>query len=251
LASPDRYADVAEGQRAHNSGDSAGLTQAAPEKVKTMRTRRNAAFNGLSDKRHIYAVAAGCKLRSELALLDSAGADVTWQDFASGQDFLRAAGNLSIGCVLVNDPLPDMESLALVSWLGQQRADLACVVVSSQPTVKSAVDCLKAGAHDYIGAPIDKAVAAAALQSVFAPPQPRPDRASALARLRMTSRLSNRELQVLEALLGGMSNKAVGAKLQISERTVEVHRSRIMRRLNVESFAELVRMSVQAGLGAG
>jgi len=250
LASQDRYVEPSEGQSPPNSGDSATRLPPAPIKVKTMRTRRNSSNSGLSDRRHVYAITAGSKGRAEMAQLAAAAPEAVWQEFSSGQDFLRAAGSLSTGCVVVFDPLPDMESLAIVSWLGQQRADLACIVMSSQPTVKGAVDCLKAGAHDYLSAPVEKAAAAAALHSVFAPPQPRPDRASAIARLRMTSRLSNRELQVLEGLLSGMSNKAVGAKLHISERTVEVHRSRIMRRLGVESFAELVRMSVQAGIGA-
>lgn len=250
MASQDRYVEASEGPRTPNSGESALSEPTAPTKVKTMRTRRNSAFNGLSERNHVYTVGSANKARAEPSQFAAAAPDAVWQDFSSGQDFLRAAGSLSTGCVMVFDPLPDMETLAIVAWLGQQRADLACIVVSSQPTVKAAVDCLKAGALDFLGAPVDKATAAAAFQGVFAPPQSRPDRASALARLRMTSRLSNRELQVLEGLLEGMSNKAVGAKLHISERTVEVHRSRIMRRLGVESFAELVRMSVQAGIGA-
>ena len=115
--------------------------------------------------------------------------------------------------------------------------------------IKNAVEFLKAGASDFLSGPIDQAAIVAAINTTFEPAAERPNRSTALARLKMTSRLSQRELQVLEGLLQGKSNRVVGENLHISERTVEVHRSRIMRRLNVTSFAELVRMSVQAGIG--
>lgn len=217
--------------------------------MKTVRSRRNAATT--SDRRHIFSVAAGAKGRVDLAQLAAAWPEAAFQEFSAGHDFLRAARELGTGCVVLFDPLPDIETLAVVSWLGQQRPDLASVVISARPSVKDAVDCLKAGAADYLALPLDKAAAAAALKAAFEPGPERPTRASALARLHLTSRLSQRELQVLDGLLAGMSNKEVGAKLHISERTVEVHRSRIMRRLGVRSFAQLVRMSVHAGLVGG
>ena len=109
--------------------------------------------------------------------------------------------------------------------------------------------CLKAGAGDFIHRPLDRDAAMAAVTAMFEPAPERPTRSMVLRRLAISNRLSFREMEVLEALISGLSNKEVGTKLKISERTVEVHRSRIMRRLEVESFAQLVRMSVQAGLG--
>jgi len=218
--------------------------------MKRPRGRRGASGpNGQLDRSHVYAVGIGTKHRTELTQFGAALPDAIWQEFAGGQDFLQAASQVPTGTVVLFDPLPDIETLAVVAWLGQQRADLASIVYSSQPTVKAAVDCLKAGASDFLGTQQDWSTIVAAVHATFQPGPERPNRSSALARLRMTSRLSQRELQVLQGLLSGMSNKAVGTKLHISERTVEVHRSRIMRRLNVDSFAELVRMSVRAGLG--
>lgn len=223
-------------------------TPATPMKFVRSRRGTTAAASG---QRHIFTIGAGTKVRSVLAQLAAAWPDAAWQEFNAGHDFLRLARELGTGCVVVFDPLHDIETLAVVSWLGQQRPDIASIVVASNPTVKAAVDCLKAGATDYLGMPLDQLAAAAALKAVFEPGPERPTRGSALARLNMTSRLSQRELQVLDGLLTGMSNKEVGAKLHISERTVEVHRSRIMRRLDVASFAQLVRMSAQAGLASG
>lgn len=233
------------------NGEGAGPMPVQSTKMVVRRARRGSgSISGHPGERHIYAVAASAKQRAELTLLAAASTQAVWQEFTAGQEFLRAAASLNSGCVLLFDPLPDIETLAIVSWLGQQRPDLGSIVISGQPTVKAAVDCLKAGAADFLGSPLDRAVAAEAMQAIFEPGPERPSRASALARLKLTSTLSQRELQVLEGLLAGDSNKAVGANLHISERTVEVHRSRIMRRLNVDSFAELVRMSVRAGIGS-
>lgn len=231
-------------------GEGSGALAELANRMKSVRTGRGAKGGiALSDRRHIYVVGAAVKIRAEISQLATAVPEAHWQDFSAGHDFLRAAGTLATGCVLVCDPLPDIEALAVVSWLGEQRPDLASIVVSTEPTVSGAVNSLKAGAADYLSLPLDKAAAMSALSQVFEPRPDRLTRTSALARLRLTSRLSQRELQVLEGLLAGQSNKAVGGELKISERTVEVHRSRIMRRLGVDSFAELVRMSVQAGIG--
>ena len=210
--------------------------------------RSNAVHAPATGRWHLYAIAPGPS-RSELSTLASALPEAAWQEFPSGQDFLSAVPNLPQGCALVFDPLGDIETLALVGWLGQQRPDIGSIVVSANPAANHAVRCLKAGAGDFIHRPLDRDAAVAAVTAMFEPAPERPTRSMVLRRLSISNRLSFREMEVLEALISGLSNKEVGTKLKISERTVEVHRSRIMRRLEVESFAQLVRMSVQAGLG--
>ena len=217
--------------------------------MKSKRTRRSAATSAAhGDRWHIYAIAPDSAARAELAMLAAARPESLWQEFPGGHDFLTAATGLPPGCVLILDPLADIETLALVSWLAQQRPDISSIVASSRQSATLAVTCLKAGATDFVARPLGHEAALAALTAVFEPAPERPTRGMALRRQLMTSRLSFRELEVLEALIAGLSNKEVGAKLHISERTVEVHRSRIMRRLEVDSFAELVRMAVRAGL---
>lgn len=215
----------------------------------TARPKRSSALHAAAaGRRHVYTIAPGAS-RSELSTLASALPEAAWQEFAGGQDFLTAVPNLPHGCALIMDPLSDIETLALVGWLGQQRPDIGSIVVSANPAANYAVRCLKAGAGDFIHRPLDRDTAVAAVTAMFEPAPERPTRSMVLRRLSISNRLSFREMEVLEALISGLSNKEVGTKLKISERTVEVHRSRIMRRLEVESFAQLVRTSVQAGLG--
>ena len=210
--------------------------------------RPNALHAAAAGRRHLYAIAPGAS-RADLSTLASALPEAAWQEFPGGQDFLSAVPALPQGCALIFDPLGDIETVALVGWLGQQRPDIGSIVVSANPAANHAVRCLKAGAGDFIHRPLDRDAAMAAVTAMFEPAPERPTRSMVLRRLAISNRLSFREMEVLEALISGLSNKEVGTKLKISERTVEVHRSRIMRRLEVESFAQLVRMSVQAGLG--
>jgi FixJ family two-component response regulator len=216
--------------------------------MKSTRQRRGSATPDSPNDRHVHAISAR---PGDRGTWDSqAGPDqrTHWRDFADGQSFLKAAASLAAGAVVIFDPLPDTDTVAVVAWLAQHRPDCAAIVVSGDASIAKAVGCLKAGAVDFLPASTAGTGLAAALSAVFVPPQDRQTRSMALRRHWIAARLSQRELEVLRELVAGLSNKSIGAKLSISERTVEVHRSRIMRRLEVDSFAHLVRMAVLAGL---
>lgn len=217
--------------------------------MKSVRSKRAASQAAPTDRWHIYAIVPQ-GARAEVAAIEAALPEAVVKVFSGGHEFLSAAAELPSGVALILDPLPEIETLALVAWLGEQRADISSIVASAGGSTALAVRCLKAGAADFIQRPLDSNLTVAAISAVFEPLPERPTRGMALRRLAITRRLSFRELEVLEALISGLSNKEVGTKLQISERTVEVHRSRIMRRLDVASFAELVRITVQAGIGS-
>lgn len=250
MASENDVLTVIQATKTTRGGDGGGLAGGSSVPAKATRPRRSMrGTNTISSEPHILVVGPSQGVVDQIRPVASFFPKVEWQEFIGGQEFIRVANQLGTGCALICDPLGDIEALSVVSWLGQQRADLAAIVLPSRPTVKFAVDFLKAGATDYLSGPIDTASIVAALNAAFQPAAERPNRSSAMARLKMSNRLSQREMQVLEGLLEGKSNRAVGEVLHISERTVEVHRSRIMRQLNVTSFAELVRMSVRAGIG--
>jgi two-component system, LuxR family, response regulator FixJ len=217
--------------------------------MKSTRPRRGgSASAGATPKNRIYAVAADSLARADFLRLVEGLADAGWQDYETAEDFLRDAPGLAPGAVLIFDAGTRSDTVKTVTWLAQYKPDLPSIVVSANASVAMAVDCLKAGAIDFLAEPVVGAAATAALGVAFAPPRERPTRSMMLRRQWISSRLSQRELQVLKELMGGLSNKAIGVKLEISERTVEVHRSRIMRRMDVDSFAQLVRLAVEAGL---
>ena len=217
--------------------------------MKSTRPRRGGDAPGAGETgRRLYALASNGSARAEFGRLIEGWADARWQDFSSGAELLKAAPDLKPGAALVFEPVAGTNVVEVVDWLSHNRPDIPVIVVAPSGTVAHAVACLKAGASDFLSGQSVREGAVSALEAAFAPPKSRPTRGMMLRRHWIASRLSQREMQVLHELVSGLSNKAIGVKLGISERTVEVHRSRIMRRMEAESFAQLVRLAAEAGL---
>lgn len=162
--------------------------------------------------------------------------------------FLSRLGTLEAGCVVAapcaagGPPLP------------AELVELACsfpvVVVVPAHDVVAAVRAMKGGAADVVTRPFVPADLARAVRAALAErDRAASDPTKAALRLRF-ARLTRRERQVLEAMVKGAANKAIAAGLGISPRTVEVHRAKVMEKLDCRSLPELVRLSMQAGLGA-
>jgi two-component system response regulator FixJ len=139
-----------------------------------------------------------------------------------------------------------MNGLEVQARMLAMRPDLPIIVVTGQGDVQSAVRAMKAGAVDFIEKPYSGDGLIASIESAVAGSgqSDRTDERAAAAALFQT--LSQRERQVLEALMAGRSNKVIGYDLGISVRTVEVHRARMMDRLGVRQLAEAVRLAVLA-----
>jgi two-component system response regulator FixJ len=217
----------------------------------TRTRRRLGATDELGEASHICTVGLEQDLRAALAGALGCRAIAHWSHFDHGAEFLGAAGGLQIDCAIIAEPLGDMDVLAIVSWLAEQRPEASSIVLSVGNSVPLAVACMKAGTSDFLLLPLEADTCAKAIGAALEPAPRRVTRQMAVERRMIAAKLSQREIQVLEGLVAGYSNKELGEKLEISERTVEVHRSRIMRRLDAESFAELVIMAARAGLAGG
>jgi two-component system response regulator FixJ len=128
---------------------------------------------------------------------------------------------------------------------------LPVIVMTAQGDVQTAVRVMKAGAVDFIEKPYSDDALVTAIESALkdGAAKVRADDIAVAAALIET--LSQREGQVLQALVAGQPNKVIAFSLGISVRTVEVHRARMMDRLGVRQLAEAVRLSVLAGLKSG
>lgn len=169
-------------------------------------------------------------------------------------DALAAGPGMPVGCVLTDVRMPEMDGLALLRRLRQLGFSAPVVVMTAHGDVATAVQAMKAEAADFIEKPFDDEVLLASVRAAFAAtaaPDPDPEgmapngQAEAAARL---AALSPREREVLDLLVAGKSNKMAAQDLGLSPRTVEVHRARLMARLGVRSFAEAVRLAVQADM---
>ena len=184
------------------------------------------------------------------ALLESAGYDVDTYD--SGRAFLNALPQSLPACALVDVRMPEMDGLELQQRLAEAAPQLPVVIITGHGDIAMAVKAIKAGAVDFIEKPFSDRTILDGIAQAFA------SREEALSREtrrrdidRRLGRLTTREREVFERLARGSSNKVVARELGISPRTVEVHRARVMEKLQAPSLSHLVRMAMIAQVDMG
>jgi FixJ family two-component response regulator len=189
-------------------------------------------------------------VREALArLLASVGLDAV--GFPSAEAFLGVWQPGMRGCMVLDLRMPGVDGLEMQARLADADFDLPILFLSGSADVTSAVRALKAGAADFLSKPIEGrefvARVRAALEADAASAQHRARLGEFQARL---EHLTAREREVLTGLLGGHSNKEIAFDLGISVKTIEVHRSRLMHKAGVHSFAELVQIATACGFNA-
>jgi two-component system, LuxR family, response regulator FixJ len=182
-------------------------------------------------------------------LFESAGLAV--RTYESAAAFVAAAGNQTGGCVLTDVRMPGFDGIALLRRLAELGADLPVIVMTGHADVPLAVQALKEGAVDFIEKPFDDERLLNAVRAALEAGRRRREEAAGIDAIaaRLAS-LTPREREVLGGLVAGHPNKTIAYDLGSSPRTVEVHRGRVMEKMQARSLAELVRM-VLAIEGAG
>ena len=173
----------------------------------------------------------------------------TVKSFASGVELLKEK-ELAPGCILLDVRMPDMDGLQVQKALQERGIALPVIVMTGHGDVNVAVQAMKAGAVDFIEKPFEKSVLSSALDEGFArlDQAGRHHKRADEARVRLQT-LTPREHDVLEGLVRGHPNKTIAYDLDISPRTVEIHRANLMSKLGVASLSEALRIAFAAGLG--
>jgi two-component system response regulator FixJ len=184
--------------------------------------------------------------RSLRVLLESANFAV--QDFPSAKTFL-ANDIRSGGCLIADIRMPEMSGLELQEELIRRGIALPVIVITGHGDVPLAVRAMRAGAIDFIEKPFDDEIMLASLRKALEVGRRDRNRSAEAQRaLELISLLTPRERQVLEQLVAGRSNKLAAHELSISPRTIEIHRARIMDKLNARSLSDLVRTALAASV---
>ena len=188
--------------------------------------------------RNVYVVDDDEAVRDSLALL-LRGAGLKVRTFASPLDFLADYRPQEAECLVLDVRMPHLSGLEVQRKLIERGAAVPVIFISGHGDIPMAVEAVHRGALDFLVKPFDEDALLQRVSDAFDGDLRR--RAKRGTRLRRIAALTDRERQVLDAILDGKTNRAAAKELKITVKTVEFHRARIMRKLRVDSAAELFR----------
>jgi len=163
----------------------------------------------------------------------------------SATRFLDVAPTLAKACLVTDLRMPDMSGVELLEKLGAAGLLIPAVVITGHGDVPMAVSAMKAGAVDFIEKPFEDRTLIDAITRAASRLEDATEISADIATLRARlNSLSEREQQVLSSVVAGSANKTIAYDLDISPRTVEVHRANIMSKMQAKSLPELVRMTI-------
>lgn len=167
------------------------------------------------------------------------------KSFASGEEFLNFSRSDSNACLILDLRLPEMNGLEIQRVI-EADALLPIIFITGDGDIPSTVTAMKAGAVEFLTKPVDERVLLAAVKAALAKDRiARETAAESAELLARYNSLTPREQEVLPLLVQGLLNKQAADVLGITEYTVQVHRGRIMKKMQVDSFAELVRIATK------
>jgi len=170
------------------------------------------------------------------------------QTFPSAEAFLEESGDVPDGIMLLDHRMTGMSGLDLQAELAKRGISLPIIFLTGHGDVQTSVKAVKAGAIDFIEKPFNNEDLLASIREAFS----RTGDSKKIAEFRKChASLTSREQEVMKHVVAGMSNKDIAELLRVSNRTIEVHRSKMMKKMEAESLPDLVRMYAmcqQAGL---
>jgi len=171
-----------------------------------------------------------------------------YREFASAADFLSEFDPETPGCIVLDLRMPGMSGMELQSRLSAMGSTLPIVFVTAHGDVPTAVEAVKAGAVDFIQKPFqDQKLLDMIHEALDRDAKSRRDRKEVEAIEGRMASLTPREREVMVLVTLGRRNKTIARELGISQRTVEVHRARVMEKMRVRSVSELVQMVLRTG----
>jgi FixJ family two-component response regulator len=186
--------------------------------------------------------------RSILRLMKSAGYRA--ESFASADEFIKCwKRNPLTGCVVLDLQMPGIDGLQLQQELINSTQAIPIIFITGHGDVPSSVKAMKAGAVDFFSKPFNgEDLLRAVREAIERDHQARTERSERLSAAARLATLTPREREVMERVVRGMLNKQIAAALGASEKTIKIHRGRMMRKMKVQSVAELVRVTEKIGM---
>jgi two-component system response regulator FixJ len=202
----------------------------------------------MPNKPEVHVIDDDEAMRESLSfLLGAAGFSVRL--FESAAKFLKDLASLHVTCLITDIRMPELDGMELMRKLRAAGHRFPVIVMTGHGDVPLAVEAMKLGAFDFLEKPFDDEVLIDRIKAALR-------QGATIAEADLQSReitervnsLTARERQVLERLIAGQPNKAIGRDLDISPRTVEIYRANVMAKMKAASVSELVRLTLRAGL---
>ena len=187
--------------------------------------------------------------KSLVRLIKSVG--LTVRDFSSAREFLEIDPYAGPCCLVLDVRMPGLSGLDLQKELGQMGYNIPIIFITGHGDILMSVRTMKRGAVDFITKPFnDQDLLDAIYQAIEKDNQARREQDQIKAIQQRVDSLTPRESEVFALVVTGMLNKQIAYDLGMSEKTVKVHRARVMHKMQADSLAELVRLAYRMGIGA-
>jgi len=198
----------------------------------------------VSDAATVFIVDDDAAVRDSMTmLLDTVG--LPSKSYSSADEFLAAYDHDSPGCLLLDIRMPGMSGIDLQEQLRARHAITPIIFITGHGDVPMAVEAIQGGAIDFLQKPFrDQELIDRITAAMKSDKEVRQELGKKRELQSRFESLTPREKDVLELIVQGHANKVVAYKLGVSQRTVEIHRARVMEKMRARSFAQLVRMSM-------
>jgi len=171
------------------------------------------------------------------------------ETFVSAEEFLARERYEGVGCIVLDVRMPGLTGMDLQDELNKVGYSMPIIFITGHGDIPMSVQAMKKGAADFLTKPFDDEDLLQAVEKAIEKDRKAgAERAEVHGVLNRMERLTPREYEILRYVVTGMLNKQIALKLDIAEKTVKVHRGRIMEKLCVRSVAELVRLAEKAGI---
>ena len=171
------------------------------------------------------------------------------ETFASAELFLKREHYDGIGCLVLDVRMPGLSGMDLQDELSRADYSMPIIFITGHGNIPMSVQAMKKGAVNFLAKPFDdEELLQAVREAIEKDRGAKAERAEVHDIRRRIELLTPREVEILRYVITGMLNKQIALKLGIAEKTVKVHRGRIMEKLRVDSVAELVRLAEKAGI---
>ena len=198
----------------------------------------------MSEANTVYIVDDDDAVRDSLCfLLKSVG--ITGNGFSSGNEFLEAYDPDWTGCILLDIRMPGISGMEVQRQLAERNCPLPIIFITGHGDIPMAVEAMHLGAYDFIQKPFHDQELLDRIQQALTTYRESQDELTLRKDVQERyEKLTPREKEVMEAVVRGHANKVIAMDLELSQRTVEIHRARVMEKMQARSLASLVKYSL-------